>query len=202
MHKIPACIILLLALSLISHLAPAEERKPTTIVQELLESISMIKDGSTIKLSPEERKQNNKLINKANSLIDIPGLGPKTLGSHWIKRKPKEKTAFLSTLTKLFAKVAYPKSSKFFKDLKIKYNSEKIKKGKAVVNTSMEHESEGLIEIDYKLHKVNGKWFINDVILDDVSLVINLKAKFYKIVKEESFDELMSKMNKRLKEED
>jgi phospholipid transport system substrate-binding protein len=63
----------------------------------------------------------------------------------------------------------------------------------------MEHESEGLIEIDYKLHKTNGKWLIYDVILDEVSLVLNLKTQFHKIIEEESFSELVNRMSDRLK---
>ncbi|HJP18513.1 MAG TPA: ABC transporter substrate-binding protein [Nitrospinota bacterium] len=180
----------------------AEEGKPMVVVKELLTAISTVKDESTTKLTPEEKKNNKKLMKKANSLIHISNLGPKTLGSHWRKRSPEEKEKFLSILTKLFEKVAYPKSAKFFTDLKIKYNNEIIKKEKAEIRTSMEHESEGLIEIDYKLQKINGKWLIYDVILDEVSLVSNLKTQFHKIIKDESFNELINRMQKRLEKED
>lgn len=190
----------ILTLPIVPHLLFAEEGKPMAVVKELLTAISMVKDESTFKLTPEERKNNKKLTEKANSVIDISILGPKTLGSHWGKRADEEKEFFLTVLTKLLEKVAYPKSAKFFVDLKITYDTEMIEKGKAEVRTSMEHESEGLIEIDYKLHKINAKWLIYDVILDEVSLVLNLKTQFHKIIGEESFNELMSRMSDRLKE--
>lgn len=193
---------LLLSLLLVPNILYANERKATDTVRELLGSISLIKDESLIKLTPEENKNNDKLIKKAISLIHISILGPKTLGPHWKKRTPKEKEYFLSLLTNLFKKVAFPKSAKFFTDLKINYNSETIKKAKAEVHTSMEHEDEGLMEIDYKLHNVNGNWLIYDVILDEVSLSTNLKTKFQQIIKEESFNELINRMAKRLKRED
>ena len=203
MEKKSFCITsYLLILLMLPGLLFAGEEKPMVVVKELLTTISMVKDESMTKLTPEERKNNKKLTEKANSLIDIPMLGPKTLGSHWKKRTPEEKEIFLSILTKLFKKVAYPKSAKFFVDLKITYNNEMIKKGKAEVRTSMEHESEGLIEIDYKLHKINDKWLIYDVVLDEVSLVTNLKTQFHKIIKEESFNELISRMQKRLEKAD
>ena len=189
----------LLILLMLPGLLSAEEGKPVAVVKELLSTISMVKDESTTKLTPEERKNNKKLIKMANSLIHFSILGPKTLGSHWKKITSEEKENFLSILKKLFKKVAYPKSSKFFADLKIKYNNEMIKKEKAEIRTSMEHESEGLIEIDYKLHKINGKWLIYDVILDEVSLVSNLKTQFHKIIEEESFSELINRMSDRLK---
>ena len=188
-----------LTLLMLPGLLFAEEGIPVAVVKELLTTISMVKDESTTKLTPEERKNNKKLIKMANSLIHFSILGPKTLGSHWKKITSEEKEKFLSILTKLFKKVAYPKSSKFFADLKIKYNNEIIKKEKAEIRTSMEHESEGLIEIDYKLHKINGKWLIYDVILDEVSLVSNLKTQFHKIIEEESFSELINRMSDRLK---
>jgi phospholipid transport system substrate-binding protein len=198
MQKITVYISLYLILLLSPFKLFADEGKPRDIVRQLLDSISMVKDKAVVQLSPEERQNNEKFIQKANSLIDIKSLGPKTLGSHWGKRTANEKEAFLSALTKLFEKVAYPKSAKFFVDLKITYDGEKINKEKAIVNTSMEHESEGLIEIDYKLHKVNNEWLIHDVVLDGVSLAMNLKTKFHQIVQKSSFDELVAKMNKRL----
>lgn len=192
---------LFLYVSIIPDISFAEERKPIDVVRELVESIRMIKDESTIKLTPEESKNNKKFIKKANSVIDISGLGPKTLGSHWEERTQKEKANFLTTLTELFGRVAYPKSAKFFIELEIKYNSEKIKKGKSEVKTTMEHESEGLIEIDYKLHKVKENWLIYDVILDEVSLALNLRTKFHQVVDEESFEELVNRMKRRLEKE-
>ena len=176
----------------------AEEGKPRDHVRQLLDSISMVKDKAVVQLSPEEKQNNEKFIQKANSLIDIKSLGPKTLGAHWGKRTANEKETFLLVLTKLFEKVAYPKSAKFFVDLKVNYDREKINKEKAIVNTSMEHESEGLIEIDFKLHKVKNEWLIHDVVLDGVSLAMNLKTKFHQVVQKSSFDELVAKMNKRL----
>lgn len=187
---------------LVPNISYADEKKPTDTVRELLGAISLIKDESLIKLTPDEKKNNEKLIKKANSLIHISILGPKTLGSYWKKKTSEEKKTFLSLLTSLFEKVAYPKSGKFFIDLKITYNNETVKKGKAEVRTSMEHEDEGLIEIDYKLHKVNGNWLIYDVILDEVSLSTNLKTKFQQLIQKESFDELINRMTKRLKRED
>ncbi len=176
----------------------ANEGKTRDSVRQLLDAISMVKDETVVQLSPEERQNNEKFIQKANSLIDIESLGPKTLGSHWEKRTANEKETFLSSLTKLFEKVAYPKSAKFFVDLNINYDEEKINQPNAVINTSMEHESEGLIEIGFKLQKVNNEWLIQDVVLDGVSLSINLKTKFHQVVQKSSFDELIAKMNKRL----
>lgn len=194
-------ILFMLLFVIVPDITFAKGKNPRGVVSELLETISVIKDESTTKLTPEERKNNKKFKQIANSLIDIPSLGPKTLGTHWKKRTRKEKDEFISILTELFGKVAYPKSAKFFVDLKIKYKNEVIKKDKAKVSTSMEHESEGLIGIDYKLRKVNKKWLIYDVILDDVSLVTNLRTKFHEVVRKYSFEELIGKMSRRLKKE-
>lgn len=201
MLKISVYIALFLTCYFNSYLLFAAERRPTDIVRDLIKSIGMIKDESVVKLSPEEKKTKQKFIKRANSLIDIPGLGLKTLGPQWEKRTQIEKDIFLSVLTNLFGKVAYPKSSKFFTDLEIKYNDEKVKQGRVEVNTSMEHESEGLIEIDYILHKVNEQWLIYDVVLDGVSLATNLKSQFRRIIIEESYGELIKRMNKRLGKE-
>jgi len=135
-------------------LSAVESESPTGVVKRLLGIIRVIKDEESM-LSPSEKKENNALKKKASETIDIRGLSERTLAKHWDKRDGKEKKAFVLLLTGLFEKIAYPKSGKFFVDLEVLYNEERIVKDKATVSTSVIHKKEGNISIDFKLHLVN-----------------------------------------------
>lgn len=178
-------------------LSAVESESPTDVVKRLIGIICAIKDEESI-LSPSEKKENTALKKKASEIIDIRGLSEHALAKHWDKRDEKEKKAFELLLTKLFEKIAYPKSGKFFVDLEMLYKEERIVKDKAMVRTSIIHKKEGNISIDFKLHLVNGRWLLWDIVLDDVSLGINLKTQFNQIITKNSYQELVRRMNERL----
>jgi phospholipid transport system substrate-binding protein len=95
--------------------------------------------------------------------------------------------------------IAYPKSGSFFEDIEMLYKEERIVKDQATISTSVIHKKEGNISIDFKLYLVKGRWLLWDVILDGISLVTNLKTQFNQIITESSYQELIRRMNERLK---
>ena len=62
----------------------------------------------------------------------------------------------------------------------------------------MVHEKEGEVGIDFHLIQDGNMWQVVDVILDGVSMRNNLRSQFYKVIKKKGFDELISKMDKKL----
>ncbi len=71
-----------------------------------------------------------------------------------------------------------------------------------MVYTSVIHEEEGRIDIDFKLLSASTSWVTVDVYLDGVSLVRNLRTQCLKIIRDYSFDELLSRMQKKIDERD
>jgi phospholipid transport system substrate-binding protein len=51
--------------------------------------------------------------------------------------------------------------------------------------------------VNYKLHLVNGKWRIYDVVAENISVVNNYRAQFHRVIVNSSFQELMEKMKQR-----
>ena len=48
--------------------------------------------------------------------------------------------------------------------------------------------------LNYRLTKKNGTWYAYDVIVDGVSLVMNYRSQFGKIIGESSFQELLRRL--------
>ena len=71
-----------------------------------------------------------------------------------------------------------------------------------MVYTTVIHKEEGRIDIDFKLMRVHDGWTVIDVYLDDVSLARNLRTQSLKIIRDHSFEELISRMTKKIKERD
>ncbi len=182
-------------------LGAVETSSPQNVVKKLLDTIKAIKD-ETKPLAKKEAARNKELKEEANSLVHIQWLSRWTLGKYWEKRTEKERKDFQEIFGNIFKNVAYPKTGNFFRELEITYDEEKIKKEKAVVVTTINHEKEGEIEIEYKLKLFDGRWMVYDVVMDGVSLGRNLKTKFQKIIKDNSYAELTRRMEKKLIEKD
>ncbi len=178
---------------------------PKDTVLELLGKVQRMKKAEPdrgIFLSPEDVEQNRALAEQINRMLDIEHISAYALLHFWGKMEIPDRDRFVTTFTELLSKVAYPNAGKFLEDLQLKIRKEKTVKIKAMVYTSVIHPEEGRIDIDFKLLENPPSWVIVDVYLDDVSLVRNLRTQCLKIIRDHSFDELLSRMRKKIDERD
>lgn len=174
---------------------------PTHVVQNLMQAISSFKTSESGTLSATKIARNAAAAEQANTILDIPSLSRRILGPHWKQRTTVEQQEFTTLLTTLFINVAYPQSSKFFSDLDVQIQDERIMGAKAIVRTMVSDPKEGLISVDYRLHKTKGTWHVRDIILDDVSLTRNLRSQCQKIIKQYSYSDLLRRIQKKLDKE-
>jgi phospholipid transport system substrate-binding protein len=178
----------------------AETESPTQLVQRLIQAIGSIKPSNDGHLSEAEQARNAAAVHVINTILDVPTVSKLALGKYWQAHSAAEHQEFIALLEELFAKVAFPKSSEFFSDYQITIANERITGERAVVKTTVTHPKEGLISIDYRLAKQNGSWRVRDILLDDVSLALNLRSQFHKIISEDSYAELLRRMREKLAE--
>lgn len=177
----------------------AAEGPPTAVVERLLDSVRSYKRDSP-ELSAQEKAANSQAQKVAEEALAVKELAQRVLGSEWTKLKANEQKEFTQLLTSLFQKVAYPKSAEFFGDLQIEFRNEKITGAEAVVETVVSHPKEGQIDISYQLRQINNKWMIEDVLLDGVSLLTNVRSQIQQVIAKESYRGLVKRMREKLAE--
>ena len=190
-------IILFLFLFSLS-LVEADNASPRQTVEKLIDSIRSLKTEGL--MSPKEFKTNQDLSYRALALLDLQEVSRKALGKYWNKRTLKEQKGFVDLLSRMFIKEAFPNSGKFFLTLKLVFNKTKIKKSKAIVPLIVIHEGEGEIAIDFHLRKNQDRWQVVDVDLDEISMRNNLRTQVYKIIVKNNYQELVRRMEEKLKE--
>jgi len=177
----------------------ATQGSATTVVKRLLDSVRSYKKDSP-ELSAQEKAVNSQAQKVAEETLAVKELAQRVLGPEWPKLKANEQKDFTQLLTSLFQKVAYPKSAEFFGDLQIEFRNEKITGAEAVVETMVSHPKEGQIDISYRLHQINNKWMIEDVLLDGVSLLTNVRSQIQQVIAKESYQGLVKRMREKLAE--
>lgn len=171
---------------------------PQKAVESLLSEIQQIKSGDS--LSKEQLKANQDHSDRALKHLDVDEVSKKALGKYWKKSSAQEQGEFAQLLGQLFIHVAFPNSGKFFASLNIEYGETLLEENKAVVPITVIHEKEGEVGIDFHMVEKDKRWLVTDVLLDEVSMRNNLRSQFYKILAKNKFNELMRRMNKKLKE--
>ena len=90
-------------------------------------------------------------------------------------------------------------------DYKVKWvGSEPIDEGVKVKSSarSVTKKRQPPITIDYSMSPASDEWKVFDILTDDVSLVKNYKRQFRRVIKEEGWDGLIARMEKKLNEKD
>ena len=192
------CLVVFFALIFSAGTVFAARLSPKQCVEQLLGTIQKIQKED--KLPVEQRKINRLRSEKALKFLNITVISEKALGKYWSKITEKEKKQFSRLLSELFIVVAFPNSGKFFSDLEWVYLEPEIEKSKALVPIQLTHKDEGEIEIDFFLQQNSSDWKVVDVHLDGVSMRNNLRSQFYRIIRKKNFNELVTRMKKKLKE--
>ena len=185
--------------------APQEQETPARLIIRLFKTVKQVKKADpdkNILLSPEEDKKNRELAVALNRMLDIRYISSYALMKHWDNMADQDRQLFVSVFTDLLSKVAYPNAGKFLKDLEFSIRREKKIRKKVMVYTTVIHKEEGRIDIDFKLMQVKDKdvWMVIDVYLDGVSLARNLRTQCLKIIRDHSFEELITRMTKKIEE--
>lgn len=181
---------------------------PLDSIKELDRKVESYKTGPNI--TPEDLEANKKLKQQIiRGTFDIFELCKLALDVHWNEISADQQISFSNLMTSLLEKKAILSKEQVkgsSKPYRIVYKEEKFlnpEKSQAVVATKLFVPSEKIdLNINYKLLLSSRGWQIFDVIVDDASLVENYKFQFDTIIRKYGFPELVSRMEKKLKEMD
>ena len=135
-----------------------------------------------------------------DSVLDHQAIAEASLGSEWANRSDAEKAQF-SDLLKTLVRRSYERNIKKTAGYNVEYIGETEKNGKIVVSTKAVSKTDKRadpVEIEYLLAEKDGKWRIQDIKTDDVSLVSSYRSQFTKIVKKDGFPALITKMKDKI----
>lgn len=176
---------------------------PKDVLKNANKQIEKQLDKDVKEGSEAEKKRDEKIKKIVDGFLDIKAIARKALGKHWKERTDEEQEEFHKIFTELMQK-NYLKTIKEKRDYDITYDSEEIdeEKGKAVVTTTVTAKNQEGEEAEttmvYKLHKVKKKWLVYDIETDEVSLVLNYKSSFGKIITKKGYAELVSKIRSKI----
>jgi len=147
--------------------------------------------------TPEAQKKIDAVFDE---MLDYGALAEASLGPEWAPRSDAEKAEFTDLLKKL-VRNAYTKNLKKITGFDVDYLGEDAGDGGAMVvktKSKPKDPRDEPVEINFKVVQKDGKWKVQDIITEGVSLVQSYRSQFTKIIKKDGWPALLQKMKDKL----
>lgn len=141
-----------------------------------------------------------------DDMLDWPEMTKRSLGRQWSKIDDKQKKEFSAILREMIEtsyrsklKIASKGDVKKPKKIEIKWLEEEVSGKKGKVSARVQADKQvAILEFSTIWH--DGRWHVYDVAIDDVSTVRTYRSQFRKLIEKEGFEELLSRMRKKIED--
>ncbi|HJY84080.1 MAG TPA: ABC transporter substrate-binding protein [Candidatus Binatia bacterium] len=133
--------------------------------------------------------------------FDAPEIAKRTLGTYWRERTEEQKKEFTQLFIQLIEKTYSGALDRYNSAVQFFFDQERVEGDFAEVDTRIFDPAQNkTFAVSYRLHKVNGKWLIYDIVAENVSLVRNYRNQFTRILSKSSYEDLVQTIQSKLKE--
>jgi phospholipid transport system substrate-binding protein len=185
-----AALLLGLTASAAVALTPTETVKSR--VGEALSSLTQTSGPGT----DASEKRRAEIRKAADALFDFPDMSRRALGLHWKDRTPAEREEFTRLFTDLIARTYIGKIDKYAGE-SIAYVGERVDGDQASVRSNVITPTGSQIPVEYRMHRANDTWSAYDVLIENVSLVGTYRSQFDRVIKAESFADLLRRLREK-----
>ena len=128
----------------------------------------------------------------AEEVFDVEEAARRALGTHWRGLTPAQRAEFVQAFGELLERT-YITRIDLYGGEDLRYTGETIDGDFAVVKARLlRRDTE--VGVEARLLRRGERWGVYDVVIENVSLVANYRAQFNRIMRTESFEELMRRL--------
>jgi phospholipid transport system substrate-binding protein len=179
--------------------AAAAPSSPVTLIQESVTQILDIIKTADYKDAAKKPDLRGKIYSIVDSRFNWQEMSQRALGRYWKEQSKEKQEAFVGLFSQLLKKT-YIDKVEGYSGQNIAYEAEpQDDSSSAVVKTTITQPSGATIPVVYRMMKKEQVWVVYDVVIEGVSLIKNYRSQFSDIMKSSSFDELLKKVEDKVK---
>ena len=175
---------------------PANAGEPTEAIRDAVNQGVEILNKAKL----DNQKQRAQVIDRLRQIVyplfDFNEMAMRSLGANWRRLNPQQRQEFVSTFTALLEKT-YADQIDLYNGQKVVYSGESIDGNYAQVDSRIIDKDGQNYSVVYRLHRVDGKWRIYDIVAENISLVNNYRSQFNRVIARSSFEELLKTMTQK-----
>ena len=162
---------------------------PLDLVQSSVTRVLGIVQSSPV--GSDERRTG--IVRVSHELFDFHEIARRALGQRWSALSPADQNEFVQLFTEVLDR-AFVASVEGYTNEKVAFVSEAIDGGRAQVHSRIIPKTGPGISIDYRLHEVDLRWAVYDVVSERVSLVASYRSQFNSVLRASTFADLLGRM--------
>jgi phospholipid transport system substrate-binding protein len=171
----------------------ANAGEPTDAIRDAVnQGVEILKNAKL-----ETQQQRSQVIDRLRQIVypifDFNEMAMRSLGANWRRLTAQQRGEFVSTFTALLEKT-YADQIDLYNGQKVVYTGENVDGAYAQVDSRIIDTNGQTYSVAYRVHKVDGKWKIYDVVAENISLVNNYRSQFNRVIARSSFEELLKTM--------
>ena len=135
--------------------------------------------------------------------FDSQEVAKRTLSTHWKGLTDQQQQEFVQLFIALVEKTYSHNLDRYNNGVQFFFDHERIEDQFSEVDTRVLDPAQNrTFSIGYRLHNVNGKWLVYDVVIENVSMVQNYRNQFNRILTKSSYGELIKAIQNKIHELD
>lgn len=174
--------------------SPVLAAGPQDTIRQTAVAVTAVLGDAEIQGPDKEANRKARIATIIHNAFDFEEMARDSLGMHWTELTPAQREEFTRLFGDLFTRSYSRLVLKFLGERKTVYVGESIEGSRAVVRTFLVSEKEGRMPVEYRLASRGDRWAVVDVILDGVSLAMNYRAQFSKVLRSSSYEALLRRM--------
>lgn len=180
---------------------PVLGASPQEHVQATLKAVSAVLEDPTLHGTDKDQERKQRVRQIIFTSFDFREMARESLGTHWAKLTPSQHDEFTNLFGSLFERSYNRLVLRVLGERKTIYGTESIQQDRATVATTLVGRQDAKLPVDYRLVRHSAQWTIYDVAIDGVSLAMNYRAQFSKILRTSSYEALVERIKTKLEEE-
>jgi phospholipid transport system substrate-binding protein len=170
-------------------------------VQATLKAVSTVMEDPTLQGADKDQERKQRVRQIIFESFDFREMAQESLGTHWGKLTPSQRDEFTKLFGSLFERSYNRLVLRVLGERRAIYGAESIQRDRATVATTLVSRQDARLPVDYRLVRHSEQWAIYDVAIDGVSLAMNYRAQFSKILRTASYEVLVERIKTKLEEE-
>jgi phospholipid transport system substrate-binding protein len=179
---------------LVASVAPvAAADNPTQAIKAQIDRAMQVLNDPALKGPSHAGDRRARVRKIADEIFDFAEMGKRAMGPHWSKLQAADRERYVSLFADLLDRAYFEKIDQYEGE-KVRYLEPRVEGEQATVPTRVVTPRGTDIPVDYRMYRSEGRWQVYDVIIEGVSLVSNYRSQFDRIVRTDSVDELLKRM--------
>jgi phospholipid transport system substrate-binding protein len=126
-------------------------------------------------------------------LFDVEEIAERTLPRHWSARTSAERAEFIGLVADMLER-AYVARLRVYAGERIIYLGETTNGKYATVRSRVVSKRRPETTLDYRMHQLDGRWKVYDLMIDGVSLVATYRGEFARALRTVSYPGLVERL--------